>query len=146
MADDKDPLFEALWQKTLEAWDDDKLTAELMDLQKQDYDLDYTGFRSEQLNELINVPTDGLNDPDEIPEKPDEATTKPIDLIILGNHRLYCGDSSKPEDVDRLLGGATIHLVNTDPPYNVKVEHRSNNAIVAGLSSFETRPIIRKWI
>ena len=32
--------------------------------------------------------------------------------------------------------GAPIHLVNTDPPYNVKVEPRSNNAIAAGLSSF----------
>jgi DNA modification methylase len=49
---------------------------------------------------------------------------------------LLCGDSSKPEDVDRLLGGQVIHLVNTDPPYNVKVEPRSNNAIAAGLSSF----------
>jgi len=39
-------------------------------------------------------------------------------------------------DVDRLLDGAKIHLVNTDPPYNVKVEPRSNNAIAAGLSSF----------
>ncbi|MFM2011414.1 MAG: hypothetical protein RLZZ396_198, partial [Planctomycetota bacterium] len=53
-----------------------------------------------------------------------------------GNHRLLCGDSSKPEDLDRLLGGKTIQLVNTDPPYNVKVEPRSNNAIAAGLSSF----------
>ena len=74
---------------------------------------------------------------DEIPEPPDEATTKPGELIILGSHRLLCGDSSKPEDVDRLLGGAVIHLVNTDPPYNVKVEPRSNNAIAAGLSSFQ---------
>lgn len=123
---------------TLSAWDDDKLTAELMDLQKQGFDLDLTGFGSEQLNELMNVPTDGLTDPDEIPSPPDEAITKPGDLIILGNHRLYCGDSSKPEDVDLLLGGATIQLVNTDPPYNVKVEPRSNNAIAAGLSSFES--------
>ena len=68
---------------------------------------------------------------------PDEAITQPGDLWILGDHRLLCGDSSKPEDVDRLLDGATIHLVNTDPPYNVKVEPRSNNAIAAGLSSFE---------
>src|SRR5205085_2124660 len=49
---------------------------------------------------------------------------------------LLCGDSSKAEDVDRLLSGAPIHLVTTDPPYNVKVEPRSNNAIAAGLSSF----------
>jgi len=73
---------------------------------------------------------------DEVPAPPDEATTKPGDLWILGEHRLLCGDSIKPEDVDRLLDGATIHLVNTDPPYNVKVEPRSNNAIAAGLSSF----------
>jgi DNA modification methylase len=39
----------------------------------------------------------------------------------LGNHRLLCGDSSKPEDLDRLLGGKTIQLVNTDPPYNVRL-------------------------
>src|SRR5262249_53317661 len=60
------------------------------------------------------------------------------DLWLLGKHRLLCGDSSKTEDVDRLLDGAKIHLVNTDPPYNVKVEPRSNNAIAAGLSSFES--------
>ena len=82
---------------------------------------------------------DGLTDPDEVPEPPDEAMTQPGDLWILGDHRLLCGDSSKPEDVDRLLDGATIHLVNTDPPYNVKVEPRCNNAIAAGLSSFAGR-------
>lgn len=45
-------------------------------------------------------------------------------------------DSSQAADVDRLLDGAAIHLVNTDPPYNVRVEPRSYNAIAAGLSSF----------
>jgi DNA modification methylase len=63
-------------------------------------------------------------------------------VLIIGDsdpleeQRLLCGDSSKSEDVDRLLDGVVIHLVNTDPPYNVKVEPRSNNAIAAGLSSF----------
>jgi DNA modification methylase len=80
----------------------------------------------------------GQTDPDSIPEPPDSPTTKPGDLWILGNHRLLCGDSSRDLDVDRLLDGASIHLVNTDPPYNVKVEPRSNNAIAAGLSSFQT--------
>jgi DNA modification methylase len=79
---------------------------------------------------------EGLTDPDDIPEPPDEATTRPGDLWILGEHRLLCGDSGKPEDVDLLLAGAKVQLANTDPPYNVKVEPRSNNAIAAGLSSF----------
>jgi hypothetical protein len=78
-----------------------------------------------------------LTNPDDIPELPDEATTKPGDLWLLGKHRLLCGDSGKAEDVDRLLDGAPIHMVNTDPPYGVRVEPRSNNAIAAGLSSFE---------
>jgi DNA modification methylase len=59
-------------------------------------------------------------------------------LWVLGNHRLLCGDSSKPEEVDQLLDGAAVHLVNTDPPYGVRVEPRSNNAISAGLSSFKS--------
>ena len=77
---------------------------------------------------------------DPVPEPPDDPVTKPGDLIVLGDHRLLCGDSGSEADLDRLLGGAPIHLLNTDPPYNVKVEPRSNNAIRAGLSSFSAQP------
>src|SRR5262249_24712675 len=56
--------------------------------------------------------TDALCDPDAVPAPPDAAGTKPGDLWLLGDHRLLCGDSSKPQDVDRLLGGAAVHLVN----------------------------------
>src|SRR5256885_12301246 len=66
-------------------------------------------------------------------------STQPGDMWMLGQHRLLCGDSSRSEDVARLLDGATIQLVNTDPPYNVKVEPRSNNAIAAGLDRKSTR-------
>ncbi len=123
---------------TLSQWDDDKLAIELIALQGMDIDLDLTGFSAEDLDRLMDPPTtEGFTDPDDIPEPPDEATTKPGDLWILGRHRLLCGDSSKPADVDRLLDGAPIHLANCDPPYGVKVEPRSNNAIAAGLSSFQ---------
>ena len=122
---------------TLSQWDNDLLPLELIELQKMDFDLNLTGFSADDLMRLIDTPgTEGLTDPDDIPAPPDEAKTKPGDLWILGNHRLLCGDSSKSKDVDRLLDGAEIHLVNTDPPYNVRVEPRSNNAIAAGLSSF----------
>lgn len=79
----------------------------------------------------------GETDPDIIPDPPNEAISKPGEVYILGDHRLMCGDSSSAEDLDVLLGGEPIHLVNTDPPYNVKVEPRSNNAIAAGNSSFK---------
>lgn len=74
---------------------------------------------------------------DPVPEPPDDPVTKPGDLWQLGRHRLLCGDSGSEKDLDRLLDGAPVHLLNTDPPYNVKVEPRSNNAIRAGLSSFQ---------
>jgi len=121
----------------LAEWDKALLPLELADLQAMNFDLGLLGFSKDELAELLHPGgKDGQCDPDDIPAPPDEATTLPGELIILGDHRLLCGDSSKAEEVDRLLDGASIHLVNTDPPYNVKVEPRSNNAIAAGLSSF----------
>src|SRR5215471_16925540 len=123
---------------TLSQWDDDKLPLELAQLQEMDFDLNLTGFSADELMRLLDSGTNaGQTDPDAVPEPPDEPITQPGDLWVLGKHRLLCGDSSKREDVDRLLDGAAIHLVNCDPPYNVRVEPRSNNAIAAGLSSFE---------
>lgn len=121
----------------LSDWNYDLLPIEISELAACNYDLGLLGFDKDELAMMLDTGVaDGLCDPDEVPAPPDEATTKPGDLWLLGNHRLLCGDSSKPADVDRLLDGAAIHLVNTDPPYNVKVEPRSNNAIAAGLSSF----------
>ncbi|MCC6228463.1 MAG: ParB N-terminal domain-containing protein [Phycisphaerales bacterium] len=122
----------------LAEWDKDALRIEIGELQALDIDPALLGWTPEDLVALgmSSATPVGLTDEDEVPEPPDAATTKPGDLWVLGQHRLLCGDSAKVEDVDRLLDGAVIHLVNTDPPYNVKVEPRSNNAIAAGLSSF----------
>ena len=122
---------------TLADWDYGLLPVELAGLQDMDFGLDLLGFDPDELARLLDPDLqDGLTDPDEVPEPPDEAVTQPGDLWILGNHRLLCGDSANSEHVDRLLDGVVIHLVNSDPPYNVRVEPRSNNAIAAGNSSF----------
>ncbi|MBX3384547.1 MAG: ParB N-terminal domain-containing protein [Phycisphaeraceae bacterium] len=124
----------------LSTWDMELLPIELADLKGVDFDLAVLGFSAEDLAALMApAGNEGLTDPNEVPAPPDAATTVPGDIWVLGNHRLMCGDSSKPEDLDRLLDGQQIHLVNTDPPYNVKVEPRSNNAIAAGITSFSRR-------
>jgi DNA modification methylase len=121
----------------LATWDYELLPIELSALQGMEFDLGLLGFSKDELAKIFDPGVqEGLTDPDEVPEPPDEAITQPGDLWILGDHRLLCGDSGNSEHVDRLLAGATIQLVNTDPPYNVRVEPRSNNAIAAGLSSF----------
>jgi len=59
---------------------------------------------------------------DEVPEPPVDPITKPGDLWVLGDHRLLCGDSTKAEDVERLMAGAKAGMMVTDPPYNVEYE------------------------
>ena len=121
----------------LAEWDMELLPLEIRGLQEMDFDLEVLGFDADELGILLApAEVEGLTDADLVPEPPAEATTRRGDLWLLGDHRLLCGDSGSTEDVDRLLDGQPIHLVNTDPPYNVKVEPRSNNAIAAGNSSF----------
>ncbi len=121
----------------LSDWDYEILPIELSELRDAGFNLELLAFDDKELVKLLDTElTEGNTDPDEIPAPPDEAVTRTGDIWILGNHRLMCGDSSNPDDLDRLLDNKTIDLVNTDPPYNVKVEPRSNNAIAAGLSSF----------
>lgn len=118
----------------LATWDTEALVKVLQSLPPSDVPM--TGFEPVDIQSLMAMIEPKSVDQDDVPLPPDKATSVPGDIWVLGNHRLMCGDSSKPEDLDRLLRGNEIHLVNTDPPYNVAVEPRSNNAIAAGNSSF----------
>ena len=66
---------------------------------------------------------EGLTDPDDVPEIQEEPITKPGDLWLLGEHRLLCGDSTKVEDVERLMNGKKINLAFTSPPYAEQREY-----------------------
>ncbi len=98
---------------------DSKLLTELFDqVRKIDPEkIAASGFKK---SEISWGSVTGADD-DAIPEPPDDAVTQKGDLYILGGHRLLCGDAGKAEDVDRLLGGVGIHLVNMDPPWNAAV-------------------------
>ena len=61
-------------------------------------------------------------DPDKVPDVAKEPVIKTGDLITLGKHRILCGDSTKKEDVERLMQGNKADMVFTDPPYNVDYE------------------------
>ena len=69
---------------------------------------------------------------DEVPEPPADPITKPGDLWVLGDHRVLCGDSTKAENIEKLLGGRIPFLMVTDPPYGV--EYDSDWRLEAGIN------------
>jgi DNA modification methylase len=127
-------------------WDYALLPGELAALEQMQFDLSTLGFDAAELDRLMTPPgTDGLTDPDEVPPVPENPTTQAGDLWELGDHRLLCGDSTKAEDVARLLDGATPFIMVTDPPYGVEYDpewrHRSglNNSKRTGRVTHDDR-------
>jgi len=102
-------------------WDADLLQDELLDLRAMGFDLELTGFDQETINDLLPeiTPTEGLTDPEDVPDTPETPVSEKGDLWTLGNHRLLCGDSTSLQDVERLMDGRKAAMIFTDPPYNV---------------------------
>lgn len=97
-------------------WDMELATSELKDLSEDTLDL--TGFDKD----LIIEPEEK---DDEVPEVPEEPQSKLGDLYELGEHRVLCGDSTKLEDVERLMRGVYPDVIHTDPPYGMNAVTKS---------------------
>lgn len=109
-------------------WDFERLYQELEELQKVDLDFDMAdfGFELDMLDDYTEIKEDEVETEIEeviedepeyvVPAKP---KSKYGDIYRLGNHVLMCGDSTSEADVGRLLNGAIVDLLLTDPPYNV---------------------------
>lgn len=94
-------------------WDMELVLQELKGLSEDMFAL--TGFDSD----LIIEPEEK---DDEVPEIPEEPQSQLGDLYELGNHRVLCGDSTKIEDVERLMDGKKADMVFTSPPYNANTK------------------------
>jgi len=100
-------------------------------------------FDKKELDDILSkkeiLPTEGLTDPDDVPEVPEEPITKEGDLYILGNHRLLCGDSTNIQHVEKLMDNKKADMVFTDPPYGINFTGQSsqlNNTTVDGKRIF----------
>ena len=108
----------------LAEWDDEILSAQLNGLFVDDEALlEAAGYTQDDLESMLEelAPEPEITE-DEIPEPPVDPITKPGDLWLLGEHRLLCGDSTKAEDVERLMAGAKAGMMVTDPPYGVEYD------------------------
>jgi DNA modification methylase len=104
-------------------WDFGVLASELVDLDTGAFDMDLTGFSAQEIEQILTWAPDGLRegltDPDAAPALPEVPQSRAGDVWACGGHRVLCGDATKAEDVETLLGGVKPHLMVTDPPYGV---------------------------
>ena len=113
-------------------WNYDILPLEIKELQEKDFDLSLLGFDADELDKLLNggseenTIAEGETDADAVPEVPEESVSQHGEIYQLGKHRLMCGDSTKAEDVARLMAGEKADMVFTDPPYGVSYRGVNN--------------------
>ena len=107
-------------------WDTELLAEALKEI--PDDLLGDTGFNEEEVAEALGKAITGEEDDFDI-TPPVEPKTKLGDLYALGEHRLLCGDATKREDVERLMGGEKADMVFTDPPYGVSYVGKTKDAM-----------------
>jgi len=110
-------------------WDNDLLKIELQDLDAAGFDLTLTGFDLGEIAALTLDATEGLTDPDAVPDVPAVPVTVLGDVWLLGRHRLMCGDSTSIDAVEVLTQGQLVDMWLTDPPYNVAYEGKTKDAL-----------------
>lgn len=101
----------------LASWDNDVLQQQLSELEEIGMSVADFGFQAAEVP-IIDVETFE----DEMPPIPEEPTSKVGDMYKLGEHYLLCGDSTKTENISKVLQGRLADCVFTDPPYNVAYE------------------------
>jgi DNA modification methylase len=122
---EKEKALNLALNKITGEWDEAKL-ADLLDemCKMPDFDFASTGFETTEISELLDaqhaMAEEDDFDFDAAIESIKEPVTQRGDLIELGSHRILCGDSSNPDDVNLLLGEFRVNLLHTDPPYNVQ--------------------------
>lgn len=122
-------------------WDNELLRIEFDALKELDFDLELTGFSLDEIDglEIEEIAPEYEEDADgEIIEPPPEPKTKEGDVWVLGKHRLMCGDSTSIDAVERLLDGAKIDLVFTDPPYGISIVGSNGHVGGGGLAKVNT--------
>jgi len=143
--DDRADLYTLADNKITELaeWDFATMADLLLEFDQKNLDVTLTGFTEKELEQIANWTHAGeVEEKDPLPEVPEQAVTQPGDLWELGPHRLLCGDSTKEEDVKRVLGGAIPFLMVTDPPYGVEYDPEwRNEAAEKGAISYAARRV-----
>ena len=107
----------------LATWNYELLLSEIESLQDSGLDLSLLDFEIVDLAEPVDDKMkEGKTDPDAVPDITVEPKSRLGALYRLGDHILLCGDSTKREDMEKLMGDDLAVLYLVDPPYNVALQ------------------------
>lgn len=107
----------------LSGWDHELVRSEIYSLKSAGYDVQLLGFSEASLRGFgIGATGAGEQDPEVVPEPPKKPTVRHGDIWQLDNHRVACGDSTKPETWKALFRRERAAVVFTDPPYGVSYQ------------------------
>ena len=102
-------------------WDEQILQAELAALLVLEVDLTALGFSELELKRILDELESeaGPIEEDAAPDPPADPITGVGNLWNMGEHRLLCGDSTRPQCLTEVLEGQSADLIYADFPYNV---------------------------
>lgn len=111
-------------------WEYESLAKLLDELKEEDYNIELSGFDWSEAEKLWDeyMPKEG-QDEDDIPDVPEESVIQSGDIILMGKHRLICGDATEPEDMHKLMDGKKAKLTVLDPPYGISYVGKTEDAL-----------------
>lgn len=124
--DKKERALNVALNKISGSWDFPLLKELLVELDDGAFDLNLTGFDSDELKKLIDYEAKpgaeaeaeaAAKAEDDVPELPKSSTTKRGDVFVMGEHRLICGDCRVEGDMEKLFGAEKMRVAVTSPPY-----------------------------
>ena len=126
-------------------WDEELLRVEIESLEDYGFNVELTGFSTEELSSLFDLGVEAEEDDFDV----EEELKKPIfskegDIWTLGRHKVICGDSTLWDTFEKLLGETKVNLVCTDAPYFVDLKNKSGTIKNDNLNDKEAYEFLMK--
>ena len=126
-------------------WDEELLRVEIESLEDYGFNVELTGFSTEEISSLFDLGVEAEEDDFDV----EEELKKPIfskegDIWTLGRHKVTCGDSTQWDTFEKLLNDTKVNLVCTDAPYFVDLKNKSGTIKNDNLNDKEAYEFLMK--